>query len=247
MKINIKNLIKKFFSYTAWNNFLSVYQYYKFSFFRIYSSRGSIDKKLVELLNNRKNGFFLEVGAYNGISESVSLRLETEYNWKGILIEPNPIHFKFLKKNRGKNICLNYICLNQQKINQKMYIKNLNQMSYLVNENDNFELNSYPINKINTLARESMSGDFEKFACEVQTLKDILESQNIKKIDLAIIDVEGSEIDLLDGIDFDNVDIDLFCIETYNFKKLDIFMHNKNYIFVKKLHKEDYVYRKIRN
>ncbi len=246
MLIKIKDFIKSLFTYKVWNNLLSVYQHYKFLLFKRHSCRGSIDKELIRILNKKQNGFFLEVGAYNGISESVSLRFETELKWKGILIEPNPIHFKFLKKNRGKNICLNYICLNQKNLNQKIYIKNLNQMSYLVSENGSFGLNDYPIDRINALAKKSMSGDFNNFICEVQTLKNIFDAQEIKKIDLAIIDVEGSEIDLLDGIDFSKVDIDLFCIETYNFKRLDEFMKKKDYIYIKKLHKEDYVFKKIR-
>ena len=246
MLIKIKDFIKSLFTYKVWNNLLSVYQHYKFLLFKRHSCRGSIDKELIRILNKKQNGFFLEVGAYNGISESVSLRFETELKWKGILIEPNPIHFKFLKKNRGKNICLNYICLNQKNLNQKIYIKNLNQMSYLVSENGSFGLNDYPIDRINALAKKSMSGDFNNFICEVQTLKNIFDAQEIKKIDLAIIDVEGSEIDLLDGIDFSKVDIDLFCIETYNFKRLDAFMKKKDYIYIKKLHKEDYVFKKIR-
>ena len=119
-------------------------------------------------------------------------------------------------------------------------------MSYLVSENDSFGLNDYPINRINALAKKSMSGDFDNFLCEIQTLKNIFDVQKIKKINLAIIDVEGSEIDLLDGIDFNKVDIDLFCIETYNFKRLDAFMKKRDYIYIKKLHKEDYVFKKIR-
>ncbi len=246
MKTKIKNSIKRIFSYRIWNILISYYQYYKFLFFKTYSCRGSIDKELIEILKKKQNGFFLEVGAYNGISESVSLRFETELKWRGLLIEPNPIHFKFLKKNRHKNICLNYICLNQKNINQKIYIKNLNQMSYLVNEDNNYVLNNYPIDKINTLAKEAMSGDFDTFVCEIKTLENILDTQKIKKIDLAIIDVEGSEIDLLEGINFNKIDIDIFCIETYNFEKLNTFMSKHNYIFIKKLHKEDYVYKKIR-
>ena len=119
-------------------------------------------------------------------------------------------------------------------------------MSYLVNESNNYALNNYPINKINTLAREAMSGDFDTFVCEIKTLENILDTKKIKKIDLAIIDVEGSEIDLLEGIDFNKVDIDTFCIETYNFERLNTFMSQHNYTFIKKLHKEDYVYKKIR-
>ena len=95
------------------------------------------------------------------------------------------------------------------------------------------------------MAKESLSGNFEKLTCKVETLKNIFVNNKIKKIDLAIIDVEGSEIELLKGINFDEVDIEFFCIETYNFEELDTFMKKNNYDFVKKLHREDYVYKKI--
>ena len=92
-----------------------------------------------------------------------------------------------------------------------------------------------------------MSGDFNEFACEVKTLENIFDTEKIKKVDLAIIDVEGSEIDLLKGINFNKIDIDLLCIETYNFERLNAFMLKRNYQLIKKLHKEDYVYKKIRS
>ena len=75
-------------------------------------------------------------------------------------------------------------------------------------------------------------------------MQNIFKHYKIKKIDLAIIDVEGSEMELLKGIEFSEVDIEYFCIETYNFDNLNIFMKKKNYTFIKKIHKEDYVYKK---
>ena len=63
--------------------------------------------------------------------------------------------------------------------------------------------------------------------CKVETLQNIFKSYEIKKIDLAIIDVEGSEIELLKGIDFNEVDIEYLCIETYNFNELNSFMTKK--------------------
>ena len=74
----------------------------KFKIIKKYSCRGDIDKELINIIGDKKNGFFLEVGAYNGISESVSLRFENDLNWRGLLIEPNPLHFKYLLKNRPK-------------------------------------------------------------------------------------------------------------------------------------------------
>ena len=57
--------------------------------------------------------------------------------------------------------------------------------------------------------------------------KKFFKDHEIKKIDLAIIDVEGSEIELLKRIDFSKVDIEYFCIETYNFENLNSFMVKK--------------------
>lgn len=240
----LKNFLKKKFSYHLWINLSFLYQYFKFNFLNRYSCRGNIDQTLKDIIKPKKDGFFLEVGAYNGFSESVSLRFEKELGWKGLLIEPNSIHFKFLKKNRSKNICINSICLSKDFLNKKLFLKNLNQMSYIVDDKNNSYFSHYPKERINNLAKETLSGNFEKLSCKVETLQNIFKENKIKKIDLAIIDVEGSEIELLKGIDFNEVDIEYFCIETYNFKDLNVFMTKKNYNLIKRVHKEDYVYKK---
>tara|TARA_B100000989_G_C19419712_1_gene418070 strand:- start:143 stop:886 length:744 start_codon:yes stop_codon:yes gene_type:complete len=241
---NLKNFIKKKFSYQLWLDLSFFYQYLKFNFLNRYSCRGNIDQSLREIIKPEKGGFFLEVGAYNGFSESVSLRFEKEFKWKGLLIEPNPIHFKYLKRNRPENICLNLICLSKNFLNKKLFLKNLNQMSYIIDDKGNSYFRHYPRDKIDNLAKETLSGNFEKLSCKVETLQNIFREHKIKKIDLAIIDVEGAEIELLKGIDFNEVNIEYFCIETYNFKVLNAFMTKKNYILIKRIHKEDYVYKK---
>ena len=239
------NLIKKIIPYYFWIEIISYYQLIRFRLTKNYSCRGSIDKKLISLIGKKKDGFFLEVGAYNGISESVSLRFEKELNWKGVLIEPNPIHFKYLKKNRPKNICLNYICLSKKFIKKKLFLKNLNQMSYIVDDKKKLYFNNYPAERIDDLAKKSQSGNFESYKCKVEILKNIFKRNEISKIDLAIIDVEGSEVELLSGIDFLKTSINYLCIESYNFKRLDKFMKKKKYKLIKKIHREDYVYKKI--
>ncbi len=238
-----KNFIKNRFSYELWHFLISNYQSLKFSLFKKYSARGKIDQSLISIIGKRK-GFFLEVGAYNGISESVSLRFEKELNWSGILIEPNPMHYKYLIKNRSKNICLNLICLSKEFQNKKLYIKNLNLMSHLVDDEGKLYFKDYPIDRINLMAKEAKLGNFKSYECNIEILENIFERFQVKNIDLAIIDVEGSELELLKGINFEKVEINYFCIETYNFKKLNEFMINKNYKFLKKLHKEDYVFKR---
>ena len=187
----------------------------------------------------------MEIGAFNGISESISLRFEKDLNWTGLLIEPNPLHFKYLKRNRPQNICLNYICLSEEHINKKLYIKNLNLMSYIVDERNELLFTDYPIKRINNMAKEAKLGNFKTYECKVEILENIFKRHNIKAIDLAIIDVEGSEIELLKGINFKEININYFCIESYNINELEKFMSKKNYEFITKLHREDYVFKRI--
>lgn len=44
----------------------------------------------------QRNGYFLEIGAGDGESESITLMLERERQWTGLLIEPDPIRYKTL-------------------------------------------------------------------------------------------------------------------------------------------------------
>jgi len=55
-----------------------------------------------DLLKQRRNGFFVECGAYGGEDLSDTLFFELQRNWTGILIEPHPeYHRNILSKNRN--------------------------------------------------------------------------------------------------------------------------------------------------
>ena len=45
-------------------------------------------------------GFFVDLGAYDGVEHSNTWTLEQEYGWHGICVEANPDYFKALTKNR---------------------------------------------------------------------------------------------------------------------------------------------------
>ena len=65
------------------------------------------DLKVLKHLNYKKNGYFVEIGAANGIELSNTYLLEKNYGWNGICVEPIPDKFKQLKQNR-KCHCGNY-------------------------------------------------------------------------------------------------------------------------------------------
>lgn len=73
-------------------------------------SQSEQDKWVIKTLDNKRNGFFLDIGAYDGIQTSNTYTLETELGWSGICIEANPIVFNALLRNR-KAKCLHVAIL----------------------------------------------------------------------------------------------------------------------------------------
>ena len=56
---------------------------------------------------NKKNGFYLDIGAYDGIQTSNTFVLEKDLNWSGICVEANSEVFNTLSLNRkSKNLNL---------------------------------------------------------------------------------------------------------------------------------------------
>ena len=69
-----------------------------------YFGANDIDKDLDFFLKPsfRTAGFYVELGANDGITQSNSKRLELFFGWKGILIEPEPNNYSKLTRNRSK-------------------------------------------------------------------------------------------------------------------------------------------------
>ena len=44
-------------------------------------------------MGNKRRGTFVECGAFDGETASNTLELEYFYDWKGVLVEPNPFYY----------------------------------------------------------------------------------------------------------------------------------------------------------
>jgi hypothetical protein len=60
----------------------------------------NLDKKILDHINF-KSGYFIELGANDGITQSNTKHFELFKGWHGVLIEPSPTQFKKLKKFRS--------------------------------------------------------------------------------------------------------------------------------------------------
>ena len=65
-----------------------------------YSQSGQ-DAWVAKLLEYKRDGYFLEIGAWDGIATSNTYFFETELGWKGICVEAKAEPFGLLQKNRS--------------------------------------------------------------------------------------------------------------------------------------------------
>jgi len=71
----------------------------------MYYSQSNQDKWVVEFFKFKKKGYFVELGAYDGIQTSNTFYMEKNLEWDGICVEANPSVYQSLIKNRkSKNI-----------------------------------------------------------------------------------------------------------------------------------------------
>ncbi len=204
-----------------------------------YFGKNELDKKLKSFLNFN-NGFYIEIGAYDGITQSNTYYYEKNNNWKGILIEPSKIQFDKCKLYRSKkNIFYNCACVSfkfKQNFLQLNYSGLKTYSSIFLNKKKEKEYVKNP---------EIKRGE-KKYSYYVKTttMNDILLKSNAPKIiDFLSLDTEGAEFEVLNGIDFNRFKFRYLLIETNNFIKLKKFMLNKNYKYVKKFNYNDYFFK----
>jgi FkbM family methyltransferase len=173
-----------------------------------YYSQCLEDKFLNEnYFKNKKNGTYLELGALDGILYSNTKYFEDEHGWKGILIEPHPLKFESLKENRPNNFLFKELVSNStEQLDFLYFTKDLAQVSGVVNSlSDHHYIRYFNNNEYSNIPQE-------KISIMPKSLSDIINSTDIKHIDLLSLDVEGHEYEVLKSFNFD-VKIDVILIE----------------------------------
>ena len=169
-----------------------------------YSQIGQ-DLEVLKFYNNKKDGFFIEIGASDGIELSNTYLLEKKYNWKGICVEPIPRRFNLLCKNRPNSLCYDYAVYN--KSNTQVVFDIANNYDLLSGISSNIDCHTRAVNSNKTqIIKNTIS------------LNDLLELSNAPLfIDYLSLDTEGSELEILKSVD----------LQKYTFGLIDV---ERNYV-----------------
>lgn len=153
-----------------------------------------LDLKLVDLLNKR-GGFFIEAGAFNGIEQSNTYLLEKNYGWRGILIEPSRPIFARLCLNRPASTCFN--CA-------------LGPFE----QDDTLCFGDFDGHIMASIGGKRLKR--EPAQCVLfRSLQSILDEEGVSHADLLVLDTEGSEYNVLRGIDFTKTTFDYLLIDIH--------------------------------
>jgi hypothetical protein len=68
------------------------------------NSQACQDLFVLSVLNNKKNGYFLEIGSNEPISINNTYLLESQYDWKGIMVEYNSVYKPMYVEKRPNSI-----------------------------------------------------------------------------------------------------------------------------------------------
>ncbi|MAF36202.1 hypothetical protein CL622_03735 [archaeon] len=160
-----------------------------------------------------QNGFFVDIGAHDGVSLNNTLFFENELGWKGLNVEANPDVFKKLEQNRPDciNECIAIGDTDQKAVPFLCNTGYTEMLSGLVNAYDPRHMR-----RIQNEIRQH-GGTSKTISVPMMRMDTLLAIYDIKHIDYLSIDVEGNEKQVLESIDFDAVTIDVIGFEV-NFK-----------------------------
>lgn len=172
---------------------------------------GQFDPPVDRILHERyfkdkANGVFIECGAFDGTLDSCCRFFEESKGWTGINIEPVPHLFDMLTKNRPKSTNLKVALSNNNGVATFTQALRPDMGNYFGN-------GSLRHSKDHMKELLNTGCTFEKYQVQTITYKTMVETHKFTSLDLFVLDVEGHELEVIDGMEGSTVWPSVFCIE----------------------------------
>ena len=206
-----------------------------------YKALDDIDRKMERYIGY-DNGYFIELGANNGVAQSNTYYFEKKRNWRGILVEP--VLHNFLQCRRARSTLNQFFCcacvsFEYDKDYIPLLYSNLMTTPTNVESDIGDALDHAKLGELFMSAGETVV----EFLAPAKTLTCLLDTAKAPAtIDFLSLDVEGAEIEVLRGINFSQYRFKYILVESRQKKKIDEFLADKGLRFVEAFTKHDYLY-----
>jgi len=172
-----------------------------------YRSHIGQDRWVSEVLRKKRGGYFLELGALDGVTASNTYWLEHQLGWNGLCVEPNPAYFKILCSKRSC-IAVNRALWTESNIVMQLHdAHGLSRLTHLPDEPSTAAL------------REKITKG--TVAVDTITLLDLLQRfDSPVLIDYMSMDIEGSELAVIGSMDFSKYRFGLLSVEVNSDEQL---------------------------
>lgn len=159
------------------------------------------DQWVIEQTNNKRNGYFVEIGAHDGKTLSNTYLLEKEYGWSGICAECNPDVITDLIDNRNCSI-------ETRAVMHKSDLK----VPFYSHREDKTLSGVAPFGYIEN--DETGERKTAQYAIKTIDINTMLEEHNAPlDIDYISIDTEGTEMFVVSVFDFRKYNVKYWTIE----------------------------------
>jgi hypothetical protein len=162
----------------------------------MYKSQQNEDEVLFQKYLNYENGFFIELGAMDGLLYSNSYFYEMNLNWKGILIEPTDL-YNSLIINRPNCYNFNYAI---SEIEGEVEFIGGDAIGGMTHTMDDKHRKGWELDRNSTFMVKSVP------------ISKIVDELKVEKVDLFSIDVEGGELEVLKTFNW-NIPVYIVLIE----------------------------------
>lgn len=172
-------------------------------------------EELLKNINYLENGFFVECGGNDGHFQDPTYYLEKRLGWTGIIVEPLPIS-KLCQKHRKKSSVYKYAVTSPDFADKVVDFIDVNAMSIISNsikDEDGWVKTGERVQKITA----------RKIKVNTKTIQQIIDDHFTcipkRNIDLMVLDIEGYEINALQGLDFKENAPSFILVECHNLEK----------------------------
>jgi len=221
-----------------------------------------------KFLRGKRNGFFVEAGAFDGEYLSNTIFLEVRRNWTGLLVEPNGLAFRSLMAKR-RNVFAANVCLSDEKYPEEVDFDSADVYGAIIkqeidaNYTNDDEGNSEEVEKIeaNIQALNSLKDELPEHMRSVERVQclplysilmalgkgkndplkpNFMPFSGNPAVDYLSLDLEGSDLAVLRTLPLSEMDVKLISAETshVNERELMLYMGAQGYEAVARMQQD---------